>query len=958
MKPKGVSDFPNSILRLSTIVFATGAFTASVHAADYTWGGGNSSWTDTTATGWNGGPPVGGDTAAINSGTVTPTVNDQQYGVALTLGSAGALNDGGFYTYFGPSGSLTLNGGTINITRNNGYYFGWYDGSLSPVVNANSGSSFINTTNASGGLRLEGDTTFSGDGNLTIGLGLHNYTDGLGFFGATNITKSGSGTLTLAGASTYSGNTNVNGGTLVLEGSGQLYSNLGWQDRAVTVNSGGTLQVDRWDGGGSLGQLGYNQANIVIDGGTIRFTGNSNGTSEGPGFTIGASGATLESAAPAGQVWNINNDNRSAAFGIASNSGGLLTLSGTGDGLVSKVIGGAGGLTKTGAGTWTLSGANTYTGTTTVSGGTLSLTSPFLDNDSSVIIGSGATMNLNFTGSDIIGSLQINGSLPLPPGLYNSGHGTYGSYFTGSGTLVVITDASGSWTSLADGDWDNPTNWNANTIATGIDQTATFNQATGVTVTLTSNQIIGNLAFDTSDYTLGGSSTLTLETSSGTPAISVGAGRIATVSATINGFAGMEKTGAGTLVLTAANTYSGETTVNAGTLDLQTGGETGTIRGTLSINSGATVNLNAVDALGWAATPVSQVTINGGTLDNAVDGNNSYVTDYTLTGGTVSSTGGGAFNFNNGYGITTLASASPSLFSAPIYLRNNNSLPINVADGAAAVDFEVSGAIGQLLTVGGVTKSGAGTAVFSGVNTYTGNTFVDEGTLELTSTSQMQFVVTDAPASNQITGAGTATFDCTFNIDTSAVTGTTGYIWSLVDRASLTGESFGSNFSVAGFSPELDGVTWTMSDSRGTWSFSEEFGELTLVVSSDYEDWVTANGVVGTETDDDDNDGLSNFEEYAFGLDPTGGSSVNPITSQLDKATKKFSYTRRATNLPDPTLTYSVWFSTDLSTWTQDTGATEGTPVLNGEVETVEVTLSALPGDPLPAKLFIQVRAE
>jgi autotransporter-associated beta strand protein len=398
--------------------------------------------------------------------------------------------------------------------------------------------------------------------------------------------------------------------------------------------------------------------------------------------------------------------------------------------------------------------------------------------------------------------------------------------------------------------------------------------------------------------------------------------------------------------------------VNAGTLDLETGGETGTIRGTLSINSGTTVNLNAVDALGWAATPVSQVTINGGTLDNAVDGNNSYVTDYTLTGGTVSSTGGGAFNFNNGYGITTLASASPSLFSAPIYLRNNNSLPINVADGAAAVDFEVSGAIGQLLTVGGVTKSGAGTVVFSGANTYTGNTFVDEGTLELTSTSQMQFVVTDAPASNQITGAGTATFDGTFNIDTSAVTGTTGYIWSLVDRASLTGESFGSNFSVAGFSPELDGVTWTMSDSRGTWSFSEEFGELTLVVSSDYEDWVTANGVEGTETDDDDNDGLTNFEEYAFGLDPTGGSSVNPITSQLDKATKKFSYTRRATNLPDPTLTYSVWFSTDLDIWTQDTGATEGAPVLNGDVETVEVTLSALPGDPLPGKLFIQVRAE
>lgn len=230
------------------------------------------------------------------------------------------------------------------------------------------------------------------------------------------------------------------------------------------------------------------------------------------------------------------------------------------------------------------------------------------------------------------------------------------------------------------------------------------------------------------------------------------------------------------------------------------------------------------------------------------------------------------------------------------------------------------------------------------------------GTLALTSTSQLQFVVTDAPASNKITGPGTATFDGVFNIDTSAVAGTTGYIWLLVDRASLTGESFESNFSVNGFTPQGDGVTWTMSDSRGTWSFSEDTGELTLDIGSDYDNWKTANGVTGGETDDDDSDGVTNFEEYAFGLDPTGGSSVNPIASQLDKSNGKFSYTRRLSSLPDSALDYSVWFSTDLVTWTEDTGATEGEPVLNGEVETVEVTLTGtLLTNP---KLFIQVRAE
>jgi autotransporter-associated beta strand protein len=671
-------------------------------------------------------------------------------------------------------------------------------------------------------------------------------------------------------------------------------------------------------------------------------------------FTIGAGGATL--VANGSETWQITqlNSGGREAFTLASD-GGTLTLSGPANGEFGKVIPGSGGVTKTGAGTWTLSGANTYTGTTTVTQGILSLTSPSLALTSSVVIGSGGTLNLNFAGNDVVSALEINGSGPLAAGAYNSSHPTYGSYFTGSGTLLVVNGSNGIWTSLADGNWEETTNWASNTIATGFNQTATFNATTGATVTLTGGVTIGNLVFDVSDYTLTGAA-LTLDSSS-TPAISVASGRTATISANLSGTGGMQKNGAGTLVLTAANTYTGDTTINAGTLNLQTGGETGTIRGTLAINSGATVILSAVDALGYGGNAVSQVTILGGTLDNAANNNNSYVTDYTLTAGTISSSGGGAFNFNNGYGITTLASGSPSLFSAPIYMRNSNSLPINVANGAAAVDFEISGAIGQLLTVGGVTKSGMGTAVFSGANTYTGNTYVDEGTLAFTSTSQMQFVVTEAPASNQITGSGTATFDGVFIINTTAVTGTTGYIWLLVDRASLSGESFGTNFSVAGFTQQGDGVTWTMNDSRGTWSFSEDSGELSLVVEDDYDTWKSANGVTGGPNDDDDADGLTNFEEYAFGLDPTGGSSVNPITGQLNKTNGTFSYTRRTQSLTG--LTYKVWTSTDLATWSEDAGATASQTVTGtaGEVQTVQATITGTL--PLTApKLFIQVRAE
>ena len=102
-----------------------------------------------------------------------------------------------------------------------------------------------------------------------------------------------------------------------------------------------------------------------------------------------------------------------------------------------------------------------------------------------------------------------------------------------------------------------------------------------------------------------------------------------------------------------------------------------------------------------------------------------------------------------------------------------------------------------------------------------------------------------------------------------------------------------------------------------------------------------------------DDDGLTNQEEYAFGLIPNSGSSINPIAAGLDKTTGTFSYTRRQQSLTG--LNYTVWYSTDLATWTEDTGAVQGVPSLSGQVETVPVTLTnSLLSN---SKLFIQVRA-
>ncbi len=124
--------------------------------------------------------------------------------------------------------------------------------------------------------------------------------------------------------------------------------------------------------------------------------------------------------------------------------------------------------------------------------------------------------------------------------------------------------------------------------------------------------------------------------------------------------------------------------------------------------------------------------------------------------------------------------------------------------------------------------------------------------------------------------------------------------------------------------------------------------------ANDYNSWLAlftfAPGADTTPTGDPDGDGLNNQQEYAFGLNPTSGSSVNPVTVPLSGSA--FSYTRRATS----GLTYTVWTSTTLAGWVQDNGAIQnplGTPDGNG-VQTVAVTLTATP---VGGKLFVRVQA-
>lgn len=122
---------------------------------------------------------------------------------------------------------------------------------------------------------------------------------------------------------------------------------------------------------------------------------------------------------------------------------------------------------------------------------------------------------------------------------------------------------------------------------------------------------------------------------------------------------------------------------------------------------------------------------------------------------------------------------------------------------------------------------------------------------------------------------------------------------------------------------------------------------------SDYDAWATANSVFGGPTDDDDGDSLSNDFERLFGLDANSGSSVNPIVVPFDKSTGQLRYTRRTAALTG--ASYTVRTSTDLSTWTEDTGANQSVTGTVGDTETVEVTLSA--GLTTNPKLFVRIQA-
>jgi autotransporter-associated beta strand protein len=394
-----------------------------------------------------------------------------------------------------------------------------------------------------------------------------------------SLAKIGGGVVTLGNTNTYHGATSVQAGTLRVTNSSSLGAADGTNATGTTVTSGATLEIDG------------TASNLAVGNESLTLAGTGVGGNSGALHVIGGASNTW-----AGPV------NLASAATIKVETGAGLNL-------LNTVSGNA--LTKDGAGTLTLTGANTYTDTT-ITAGTLQIgsggtsgtlgTGPVADNGllvfnrsdsvsvANTISGSGSVTQAG-TGTTILTANNSYGNTTISAGTLQVGNGgTTGSLGTGpvvdNGSLVF-----------------NRTN--TLTVSNSISGTGTLTQAgTGTTVLTGSNSYTSTLiSAGTLQIGNGGTSgTLGTGPVTNNAAVVFNRSNTLAVSNAISGTGTLSQTGAGTTNLSAANTYSGNTIVSAGTLLVSNVTGSGTGSGSVSVSSGATLGGGGIIAPGAGKT--------------------------------------------------------------------------------------------------------------------------------------------------------------------------------------------------------------------------------------------------------------------------------------------------------------------------------------------------------------------
>lgn len=656
-------------------------------------------------------------------------------------GGGGGVYSGGLSSFGGGSGgSGNLEGGGGGAGMG-GAIFVQDGGSLTIVPGTFSGNTSSGGSGQDGGnngnaygqdifLASGGAITFNTSSNFTFATAIDS--DLMTVGGSSGgLTKTGTAKLTLSGANTYTGTTTISAGTLAFINEGSLPTS----------------------------------ANIVNNGTALDISG------------ITASSFTISDLSGSGQT---TLGDKTLIFGTGNNK----TISGA--------ITGTGSLYKQGSGNVTLSAANSYTGLTTVSSGTLSLSgSGALSSSGSLTVASGATFDisavtssanvgtLNNAGTIGIGSKSLTFSIPSATTMSGTIQGTSGSVTKqGAGTLT-ITSAGNTYSG-------------GTTISAG----SIVLSGNGLLAPSGDIALATNTSFDVSGIS---ASSLTIKDISGSGSILLGTKNLTfggasspTFSGSITGTtASVRKQGAGTTTLTGVSTYQGGTTVVAGSLALSGNGalfssgglsvDTGATFSIAATNTGATVGSIASDgtiALGAKTltfgtsasnTITGPITGSGGSINiqgggsTTLSGTNTYTGSTTITGGTLTLTGSNAYQggtqvTNASFALTgsatiyssgdvTLTGTSSvfdlSALSASSLTIGNLNAQGSIALGSHTFDLifgnsETSTLSGTITGSGGsLTKQGTGACHLSSICSYQGSTNINNGILFLEGTGSL-----------------------------------------------------------------------------------------------------------------------------------------------------------------------------------------------------------------------------
>jgi fibronectin-binding autotransporter adhesin len=673
------------------------------------------------------------------------------------------------------AGSLSATG-RLNLTN---------PGATFDISNAGNRTIGALTGTAGSSIMLGGNTLTFGDANNTTFSGE--------IEGRNGIVKQGSGTASFAGSNMFTGGVTVDAGAFALTGNGLIAP----ANTVTLQGSNASFDITGAIGGRAIASL------AGVSGSTVFLGPNA--------LTLVSAADTFGGALDGTGALAINNG-REVLNGINSNyTGTAVVASGA-----TLIVGDASHATATLGGgvnvAGTLGGTGTIAGNVTVNtGGALTpgdvgaLGTLSVNGD--LTINNGATMNFdfgapagNFTtpgASDHVvvgGNLAINQSVlgvhdlgSMGPGLYNlfswGGSLTYiGGGFSPPPGMSLQTLTADKQINLIDTANLTLNAWDANGLASSNAMgggSGTWS-VTSNTWADTTGQFMGPMAPQPAFAIFGGASgTVTVDDSGGTvdvtgmqffsdgyhltgdtivlagggptvpPIIRVSAGATAVIDNLLVSIDGIEKTDAGTLVLTAQNPFTGNVVLAGGELSVSSDGNLGNAINPLDFEGGTLqITGNSFHSTGRTMTWGSA----GGGFDIA-DATNTFTVAQNLTGsGGLYKTGAGTLvlSGSNTYGGGTLigqGTLQGDTTSLHGDITNNATLTF-----AQNTDGNFAGAIsgsGQLV------KNGGGTVTLAGVNSYSGGTLVNAGTLQ-GDTSSLQGNITDnATVSFVQTGDGT-----------------------------------------------------------------------------------------------------------------------------------------------------------------------------------------------------------